>query len=345
MSGSRSMKKRMLEKSIEAYILALETINRLSVAYRIEAFSYLICNAWELLLKARILDTAPSYHAIYKKRKQGQARETITLDQALVRLFLNANDPVRRNIERISQFRNDSAHHIINHVPKDLLTTFQSGVLNYHNRLGEWFGLSLSDRVSAGMMTIVYDFTPEQFDMDHPALRKAHGKETALYLSELQASIRREHEELGRSTEFSIDLSYKLVLTKKQSEGDISLLSGPGGAPMGVVEVAKDSGKTHPFRQTELKDYINERFNGEHTITNFDIQCISKVHAIENRPDFFYQSSIANAQKQYSIPFADWILKQRGRDPDFFTKVRGKARSMTAPSRPSALRSQGARKS
>jgi hypothetical protein len=54
--GNPGLKGRLLDKSVEAYILSLETINQLSVKYRIENFSYLICNAWELLLKAKILD-------------------------------------------------------------------------------------------------------------------------------------------------------------------------------------------------------------------------------------------------------------------------------------------------
>ena len=53
---SFDLKARLVDKSIEAYVLALETINRLSIQYRLESFCYLFCNAWELLLKAKILD-------------------------------------------------------------------------------------------------------------------------------------------------------------------------------------------------------------------------------------------------------------------------------------------------
>ena len=54
--GNPGLKGRLVDKSVEAYILALETINRLSIKYRLEAFCYLLCNAWELLLKAKILE-------------------------------------------------------------------------------------------------------------------------------------------------------------------------------------------------------------------------------------------------------------------------------------------------
>lgn len=68
--GNPGLKGRLLDKSIEAYILSLETINRLSVKYRIENFAYLICNAWELLLKAKILDDSKDRKSIFTKARQ-----------------------------------------------------------------------------------------------------------------------------------------------------------------------------------------------------------------------------------------------------------------------------------
>lgn len=46
---------RMLDKSQEAFIMAIEIYNRPSIKYRVEGFSFFICNAWELMLKAQII--------------------------------------------------------------------------------------------------------------------------------------------------------------------------------------------------------------------------------------------------------------------------------------------------
>jgi len=45
----------LLEKSEEAYLMALEIINKPTIKYRTEGFCFFICNAWELLLKAYII--------------------------------------------------------------------------------------------------------------------------------------------------------------------------------------------------------------------------------------------------------------------------------------------------
>ena len=41
----------LIEKSIEAFILGIEIYNKPTIKYRIEGFSFFICNAWELMLK------------------------------------------------------------------------------------------------------------------------------------------------------------------------------------------------------------------------------------------------------------------------------------------------------
>ena len=46
--------KRLVDKSIESFLMAIEVYNKPTIHYRIEGFSMFICNAWELLLKAQL---------------------------------------------------------------------------------------------------------------------------------------------------------------------------------------------------------------------------------------------------------------------------------------------------
>ena len=41
------LSRRLIEKSIEAFILGLEIYNKPTIKYRIEGFSFFIVNAWE----------------------------------------------------------------------------------------------------------------------------------------------------------------------------------------------------------------------------------------------------------------------------------------------------------
>lgn len=50
------IKQKLVDKSIEAFIMGLEIYNKPTIKYRIEGFSFFICNAWELMLKAELLN-------------------------------------------------------------------------------------------------------------------------------------------------------------------------------------------------------------------------------------------------------------------------------------------------
>ena len=54
--------KRLVDKSIEAFIMGLEIYNKPTIKYRIESFSFFICNAWELMLKAEMLNRNQSIY-------------------------------------------------------------------------------------------------------------------------------------------------------------------------------------------------------------------------------------------------------------------------------------------
>ena len=53
---------RLIDKAKEAFIMAIEIYNKPTIKYRLEGFSFFICNAWELLLKAKILNDGNSIY-------------------------------------------------------------------------------------------------------------------------------------------------------------------------------------------------------------------------------------------------------------------------------------------
>ena len=197
--GSFDLKARLLDKSLEAYVLALETINRLTIQYRLESFCYLLCNAWELLLKARILDEQADREAIYYKTPIGKPKRTLSLRDCLKRIVPNQKDATRRNIERIEELRNESVHLVIGHIPTDIMCLLQAGVINYHRDLNGWFGRSLSDRYPIGMLSIMYDRGPDQWDMTDQRLQRQLGPAAVEFLSKYCADLRQEFDNLEQT--------------------------------------------------------------------------------------------------------------------------------------------------
>ena len=320
------LKKRLVDKSFEAYILALETINRITIQYRLETFCYLICNAWELLLKAKILDNKEDEReSIYYSKEEGKPRRTLSLRDCLYRVLPNQKDPTRRNIERIAELRDESVHLVISQIPRDVIGLFQAGVINYHSCLKEWFGVSLSDRVPVGMMSIVYDMGPEQLDMTDRRLRKQLGQEAATFLTGYCAEIRQELDQLQHSVQFSIGIEYSLVLTKKHNDADIVLSSGSGySEPTQIVTVPKDPSASHPLRQKEVIEHL--KMEGLSSVNSYDIQCVNKVYNVKSKSEYFYQGKVTGSPGQYSQTFIQWLIGKHRRDDQFFHKTRTKAR-------------------
>ena len=99
-----SLSSRFLEKAEAALIAGIEIYNKPAFAYREETFALLVLNAWELLLKARILTEnnndptsiyeyekrqtrkGPQSRKLYLKRNRSRNPQTISLGKAVVTL-------------------------------------------------------------------------------------------------------------------------------------------------------------------------------------------------------------------------------------------------------------------
>jgi len=93
-------------------------------------------------------------------------------------------------------------------------------------------------------------------------------------------------------------------------------------APVRVVDdpnapalARTDFDVTHPYRQREVVDLLNDRAGGK-IATGYDVQCVRKAYAIDQRPEFFHRPKFGSPQ--YSDAFVAWMLDEHARDPEFF---------------------------
>ena len=186
------------------------------------------------------------------KRPADSQSDLCLCETVLKRIIPNQKDPARRNIERIEELRDEATHLVLGHLPREVIGLFQAGVINYHKRLNEWFGVSLADKIPLGMMSIVYDIGPEQFDINDHRLRRKLGKDAAEFLGHYCAEVTQELGQLQRSDQFAIGIEYKLTLTKKPNDADIQLSTGPQGEHSRIIEVPRDPSSSHPFREKEV---------------------------------------------------------------------------------------------
>ena len=76
---------KLLDKAKEAFVMAIEIYNKPTIRYRVEGFSFFICNAWELMLKARMIKTYGETSIYYKDNPN----RTIALENCIQKIFTN----------------------------------------------------------------------------------------------------------------------------------------------------------------------------------------------------------------------------------------------------------------
>ena len=131
-----------------ALLAAIEIYNKPTVEYREQTFAILLVNAWEILLKARIVQQADGkLQAIYKKtdkrdyERDNRTKEplTISLREAVGRVTLP--EEVSANVDGLALIRNTAMHTgiLAPEVSRTVLEFGTAGVQNFINLSGEWF--------------------------------------------------------------------------------------------------------------------------------------------------------------------------------------------------------------
>ena len=143
-----NLKDKLIEKSIEAFIMGLEIYNKPTIKYRIEGFSFFVVNAWELMLKATLLKRGES---IYFPDKPDR---TLSLESVIKKIYTDKNTRIRLNLEKIIELRNISTHYITEDYEVKYVPLFQACVLNFVNEIQRFHGVDITHYIAQNFLTI-----------------------------------------------------------------------------------------------------------------------------------------------------------------------------------------------
>ena len=231
----------LLSKSEEAYLMAIEIINKPTINYRTEGFCFFICNAWELLLKAYLINKANDINVI--NYKDGSNR-TIGLDECVEKVFTSTTDKTKNNITLIRNIRNKATHLILPDFDYTLAPAFQRCLTNYNKFFKKQFpNFKLNNKITPYIALV----NPgNNQDISSLILNPAN----LLLLEKVK-------QELG--SDDTLTQTLRLVSTKKESEADIKYtIVKDGGQPVQTINVPKDIEKTHPYTTNQIIKKISE---------------------------------------------------------------------------------------
>ncbi len=281
----KRLTKKLLEKSTDAFIMAIEVYNKPSIQYRIEGFAFFFVNAWELLLKAQILETTRSEKNIYEKKEKKKVKKSISLRDSLKKTF-KEDDLTRKNIERIAEIRDSATHFIVSELELVYSGLFQAGIINYLEVLQVWFHWDLKNKFTPGMLSLVSDLK----NINPALIQKNYGKDFLEFIK--QEFERAESEKkMYPDNRYTIPIEYKLVLTKNDKEGDIRLASSTTSISEFngmLIEVPKNPSLTHPFLFRDMYFKISEEIE----IPEFSTRSFTAIiwrENVKNNNKLYYQ--------------------------------------------------------
>ena len=313
----KRLSRQLLGKSQEAFLLSLEIYNKPTIQYRLESFCFFFTNAWELMLKAYLLEGTKSEKSIFYPKEKNKPRKSIAVRDALKRVFPNEKDPVRKNIEDITDLRDSATHLVVQELESVYVGLFQAGVLNYIEKLKEWFGVSVTEKISPAMLSLIFDIEK----VNPVILRKKHGKEIADFFTMKAGEIEDNITSLS-DNKYCISVKYKLALVKNPKDADITLSAGSQGKFSGtIIEVPKDPSLTHPFRQIDCIKQIKERIAKEIVFNSYDFQAILHKDKMRGNSKYHYKYK-AFGNNSYSPELIDFIVNKIQLNHRYLTDAR-----------------------
>lgn len=322
-----NLSERLVNKSIEAFIMGIEIYNKPTIKYRAEGFSFFICNAWELMLKAYLINTEGEQSIYFKDNTD----RTIPLSDVIRKIFTNKHDPLRLNLEQITQLRNTSTHFITEDYEQIYVPLFQASVINYATKLKEFHNIDINDYISPNFLTL-------SLSVDNKSdgeIRAKYSKVMAERLIKERNKIKDEMQAEGPS--FSIPVQTKLIITKNPKDADLSVnVSSTSDNNITLVHDIKDPNNVYIYTQKGVLSLVNRQLkklniklnkkhsNGENysgKFTSNDFQLFVKFYNLKQDPSYCYHYEIGN-RFGYSSKVIDLISKEIIKNPSIIPHIK-----------------------
>ncbi len=237
------------QKSIESFLLAVEIFNKPTIRYRLEGCVFSLCNAWELLLKAKMLREGRSI--LYPNK----AERSLSLSDCLKAVFTNENDPVRQNLEIIISLRNTSTHFIIPEYEFSFVPFLAFCVKSYASKLYEFLGERINDYIRTDFLSLFTNTTaPNRAELltkygeDMIAVYDKKNRDLAKYLNC----------EEGSSVAFSVRVNLVRISNKAKADYTFYASNSPSDEKIRYVEKLANPNTTHPYTHHGIANEVNQ---------------------------------------------------------------------------------------
>lgn len=241
---------RLLDKSKEAFVMAIEIYNKPSIKYRLEGFSFFICNAWELMLKAHMINKFGE-DSIYYTDKPNR---TITLENCVQKIFTNEKAPLRKNLEKVIELRNTSTHFITEEYEAVYIPLLQACVFNYVDKMMEFHGEDMTQVIPENFITLSVRLK----SLNETEIRGKYTEQVAEKLIGIQQTLEPMVEENNGG--FAIRVEHFHYVTKDKSKAtEFYHIDNKAADAVRIIKEMKDPNDTHKYNAKACLKELNKR--------------------------------------------------------------------------------------
>lgn len=302
---------RLLNKSKEAFSMAIEIYNKPTIKYRVEGFSMFICNAWELMLKAHMINKFGENSIYYKDNNS----RTISLEDCVKKVFTNNKDPLRLNIEKIIQLRNTSTHFITEEYEMIYIPLFQACIFNFTEKMQEFHNIDMTEIISQNFLTLTVSMKP----LDVETIRAKYPEQIAEKIIQSKKTI--DPLIANNNQSFAIRIEHLHYITKDKNKATETVyIDKDADTGIQIIKELKDPNDTHKFNAKSCIKEINKRLsrlniNIEFNMYHFNLFC--KYYDIKNNKKLCYTYRIQKRPTySYSMQTIDFIVDEIKKDPE-----------------------------
>ena len=314
----------LIDKSIEAFILGLEVYNKPTIKYRVEGFSFFICNAWELMLKAQIIKLKGE-EAIYYKDKPDRTK---SLENVIDEIFPDKYGSLRKNLLKIKDLRDTSTHFITDDYEYIYAPLFQACVLNYTSKMQEFHNKDITNAVAQNFLTLSVKID----HLDSDEIRAKYTPKMAERLISEKEKIK--DSLLQANSDYAIPVESRLYITKNKNDSDLSVrIDSSSSNSVQILKEVKDTNNLYPLTTKDVCKIVNHKLksknilltkivHGEERLTAFttnDLNLFNTFYDIKSNQKYCYHFNIGN-RYGYNPKVCDSICECIEKDPQNFVE-------------------------
>jgi translation elongation factor EF-1beta len=262
----------LVAKSVEAAVAAIEIYNKPNFSYREEAFSLLMTNSWELLLKARWLaENGEAIESLYEmvkdksggeKPKENRSGNPISFGLTYLAAAMVSDEkfglekPAQDNLLALIEIR-DNAAHLINkdmYLARRVQEIGTASLQNYLLLASEWFKVDLS-QYNFFLMPISFF---HGFETAEPATRADYPIQIQKLLTYLDAREATDIADAG-DQRVALRIETKLVRGKDSASVEFRYTDDPTAPAIAIRQ--EDILKNFPFTYRTLTAALGKRYS------------------------------------------------------------------------------------